>query len=1056
MKQRCFALITILSVAACLLPMSGAIMSRHATALTLPSEHFALVHQGETETSDLQGTTTQAPTSGENVEASGSWPMVAANPQRTSWNTEEVRGKLKPVWYRPIEAYIAPKIQIIASNDLLYISTARGLYALHTGTGTGGDAGQVAWVYPTELPLGHSPTIHNGVAYVGGLDRKLHAINALTGQGLWTFEAEAGFQTNPLVVDGIVYAGNRDGYMYAIYADDHPNKGTLAWKYKTLGPILFSAAYQDNAIYFASNDSHAYALNADTGGLVWKSNKLPGAGFHSWWPVVYQDPASGADLVIFAGSNNYRHYLEPAYGSDLQYRERDDIFPDKDTEPRGTPFGARLADGSVDATRALQYYEEKPWRRTYFVLNRATGQEITFNFDGDGNPEYAPMLWQGTHSGNRYPPVVGADGKIYQAAMYMSDPYIAGSQVIGWQVGDSFIETPMTVWKALDEPLAYSAGGNLIYWNHCNDRSAGALDLSIPNTRFYPDAPDPSREWAYWSGGASTLEGLIPGYNVLYEGMNPTNYTINSLFKGPNESKNGIYGQHGDQNAPVPYRGTLYMHRSNSIVALSDYDGTPTALSMATVVPAVDTSSSTTTEALEQKLAGEVQKILDAGHLRPGYRSVGLFDHKTRDQLGDYLIDYWHYPSDTLHALISTLPHLPADMQEDVKAYLQAEYANYPPYAYSHTGWRDGAPREAFELPGETEADKVNHPPYVSGYGYPGWTWPPHMFYALWKYAEVFGSAPEVFNNSKAKLEAPPDDDYLIQYPYIHNAYIAGYLGYLKLEALAGYPESSAVRTELNRLLALRSSTFSKDTPFAGGDSNRALSVARNFMWLVPELGQFLRDTIADEVQEAVDEYGEVAPYWFVSNFEATYGEGVTQHFYDYSAVFLAKAFVLQESRQELWKYLDVPAVQVGDLFYIQNLVAVIEAGDSFDKEAFPHSGDQGDSITYTLRFWGTGETLTLVDALPEGLSAPISFDLEGTGIEPIYDGSQHRLTWSDTPPDGQEVIIRYVVTITTDQSQRLANTVELSMPGGLLGADQVAILANPYRHFLPVVYQNK
>jgi len=46
-----------------------------------------------------------------------------------------------------------------------------------------------------------------------------------------------------------------------------------------------------------------------------------------------------------------------------------------------------------------------------------------------------------------------------------------------------------------------------------------------------------------------------------------------------------------------------------------------------------------------------------------------------------------------------------------------------------------------------------------------------------------------------------------------------------------------------------------------------------------------------------------------------------------YDAVVLqAKAYVLGEPREELLKYLDVPAFRVGDLFYIQNLVAVIEA----------------------------------------------------------------------------------------------------------------------------------
>ena len=42
--------------------------------------------------------------------------------------------------------------------------------------------------------------------------------------------------------------------------------------------------------------------------------------------------------------------------------------------------------------------------------------------------------------------------------------------------------------------------------------------------------------------------------------------------------------------------------------------------------------------------------------------------------------------------------------------------------------------------------------------------------------------------------------------------------------------------------------------------------------------------------------------------------------------MFSAKAMILREPREELIKYLDVPAFARGDLFYIQNLVAAIEA----------------------------------------------------------------------------------------------------------------------------------
>ena len=68
--------------------------------------------------------------------SSGSdWPMLAANPERTSWSPEEVRGDLKVDWYRPIEPYIPYKVQPIAVNGKIYVSTARGLYAFNANDG---------------------------------------------------------------------------------------------------------------------------------------------------------------------------------------------------------------------------------------------------------------------------------------------------------------------------------------------------------------------------------------------------------------------------------------------------------------------------------------------------------------------------------------------------------------------------------------------------------------------------------------------------------------------------------------------------------------------------------------------------------------------------------------------------------------------------------------------------------------------------------------------------------------------------------------------------------
>lgn len=98
-------------------------------------------------------------------------------------------------------------------------------------------------------------------------------------------------------------------------------------------------------------------------------------------------------------------------------------------------------------------------------------------------------------------------------------------------------------------------------------------------------------------------------------------------------------------------------------------------------------------------------------------------------------------------------------------------------------------------------------------------------------------------------------------------------------------------------------------------------------MYLVPELANEMGTRAGTEVQAAVKEYNDVEPYWFVSKFDQTYGEGVYQPLYDYNALFLAKAYILEEPYDELVKFLDVPAFYRGDLFYIQNLVAALKAG---------------------------------------------------------------------------------------------------------------------------------
>jgi len=299
--------------------------------------------------------------------------------------------------------------------------------------------------------------------------------------------------------------------------------------------------------------------------------------------------------------------------------------------------------------------------------------------------------------------------------------------------------------------------------------------------------------------------------------------------------------------------------------------------------------------------------------------------------LGDYLLHYWHNPADMLMVLLQALPHLPPDMQDQVRQYLQKEYAAFPPYKYVHIGFKDGAPREPFAYPLSTPRIFEHDFGPLMGSPFAGWSKPPHNVYAMWKYAQAgLGDPAKVFEQASGVIGSTPSDRYLQAFPHVHNAYIAGYVGYVELAKMADQPYDTQQK-ELNRLVRLRAETFRWDVQADSGGAQSdqyfyTFITAWNFMFLVPELADDLRQNALLKVQEAVDRYTHMAPYWMAGHNEEVQHENGIAPLYQTHALFQAKAQILQESRDQLAKVLDTPVVPAGDLFYLQNLVATLEA----------------------------------------------------------------------------------------------------------------------------------
>lgn len=929
---------------------------------------------------------------------SGDWPMAGGNLHRTSWNSEEVRGRLYVEWYRPIEAYVPYKIQPIAADGRIYVATAKGLYAFNALNGS------VDWVYPTELPLGNSPTFSNSIIYVGGYDKKIHALNATTGQSLQgyvPYEAGAGFDTSPLIVNNTIYAGNRDGYMYALDA----TTGALVWRFQTGSPISFSAAYKNNHLYFASNDSYAYALNAQNGSQIWRSEKFQGQGFYTFWPVIYTEKLSGRVYVIFGGSENYRNSE-----FSIVHQEWGVFFPNcADNDPNTTCTSGELIGSSrvagtddnywtpgtflINATKIIDYHRQNPNRRSVFILDALSGIEFSFDYNHDGQRDYAPFTYSGvTHGGTRYPSMVNPiDGILYNNTQFVSSSNaIPRGDPVGWQLGSPEISRPLNPGgHAIDEPMAMASGGRLIYWNLCCDREAGVSDITLPYDQ-------PGRSYAYVIYNFLTK---APDYRIMYDDGDDLAYADENgwqFYSGKNQSKNGVYSNHTNSQSPsIPYQDKIYMLKGNALLAWSPVNISPQQLPLVEITNPQVSPSQILLDDLRAKLIQEIQKILDAGPLRPGYHPIGIGDNfginrpLTQRGFGE-IYDYFQNPSETIVTLISVLPHLPLDMAQNVRNYLEQYYGPGGIHDFTrivHLGWDSGASRDSYPIPlevwnrfGGTNRPPLNPStrPICTNCGY--WTnFPPYSFYAAWKYAQVFGNAASIYDAIKDKVEAPPTNPTtgqltpeIIQRPYLLHLYIAGYQGYLELEKLAGLPENTNVRNWLYLTLNSRLASFSKDTPFwpnsalgtGGTNANylRTLSVARNFMFLTPELAQDFEQHLSSDVRQSIAEYQYVAPYWFVSKFDGTTGEGTQHPLYDSPALFQAKAWILKEPREELVKYLDVPAFERGDLFYIQNLVATIEASSSGGFNPDLNSDSWVDFADYSLLLKDFNSLFTIFD----------------------------------------------------------------------------------------------
>lgn len=206
------------------------------------------------------------------------------------------------------------KSSFVRNEDTVFAGNG-AFYALDRYTGekrwkvTGEDNG----VY-----VSNSPTLAEGRIYVSS-DYSILAIDPRTGERLWDYRTGSWVHSTPAVNDGKAFVASEDGKLYALDAES----GELLWTFAITPPDGYpeTPVIGDETVYYGSDEDDLYALDTEKGTIQWKYEYTEGFGFGT--------PAVSQDSIVTRGGADDGHLvaLDPKTGDRLwNYTEGGHVY----------------------------------------------------------------------------------------------------------------------------------------------------------------------------------------------------------------------------------------------------------------------------------------------------------------------------------------------------------------------------------------------------------------------------------------------------------------------------------------------------------------------------------------------------------------------------------------------------------------------------------------------------------------------------------------------------------------------------------------------------------
>jgi outer membrane protein assembly factor BamB len=837
----------------------------------------------------------------------GDWPTVHHDNARSGRTGEAVLPPYRLAWVAEFpREIVATRVEPIVAEGKVFVGTQNGtLWALDRLTGA------VRWKYRASGPILHSPAYADGRVFVGDAGGGFSSLLADRGLEIWKGRSRrGGFAAAPLVQDGVVYIGSRDGTLYAVSAET----GELRWEFQTGGPIRCTAAAAGTTIVFASDDMHAYAVEAATGKQVWKSVKLFGQSARDYFPVIAGDKVVLRTVCVEEMNdelNGGTQFLQRQAGVAGGWKELEEFF--QSDASRGTPELIAAEQRAI-----LRRLEENPYRRTCFVLDLASGRELP----------RPPVLYAAGNQGCGFPPVLTNDGR---PIIFYRTVYSNWNRGVKPAVGLGFLDlaansiepirhsggnTPPwnTFWGTCDESQAFSVGGDVLYI--CHQGTLSGLDLKTLRLFKIHGERDTwgGLETPIWA--ANEWHGPARGACAISDGQ---------LFWITGSRVLCI--EHGEAPSANP-PATEWSWDAPAPVA-----GQPLATDrLITETRHVRPNPAAPTGHLRQQLAAEVTELLDGRPWAPLYLQMGI---GSRDF-------YFAHPSFEVHALAQAIPYLEPPLAERAKGTARSLVA-------------ECLKPEALPLDRGRRRELFDVPPHDLTWSYrPDWPAISHV-HAVWLYGERTGDWEAVatlwpaikqnwtdYAQKPLEVESSPGHLWL-------NRTAMGLLAIARLaRRLADEDVAAAATREFERLVdagigltrlkaatAIRTLRQPTSRGDLSGNQARFLYVPLNnhksklgwSMDLSPEIARAYSADAPAEV-ETLRQFTELlmpAFYLAAEERQTHYGENFIDLPDSMHGLFLAHAYLWRTKPETLDAMTDLPWCKA-DLFHIEKLVLAIEA----------------------------------------------------------------------------------------------------------------------------------